>query len=816
LRSAVGQLLICGFDGLTPTKGILNLIQHHNLGAIILFSRNIGTPHQVQELTRNMALGAINNLEAAQAVAGMVADELLALGINWNLAPVLDVNNNPLNPVIGVRSYGEDSELVGRLGMAQIEAHQRHGVATSAKHFPGHGDTDTDSHTGVPVINKTLRDLEQLELKPFRKVIEPKSKGGGVENDYQRPASIMVAHMSLPKLVKQPNQVSSLSPEIVGGLLRTQLGYDGVIITDCLEMEAVKETIGVPKGALMALQAGNDMAMISHTLLYQEQAFETLYGALESKDLDPKLLKASIDRVASLKDKYLSWPKVLEKRSIDVVGSPKHVALSNRLYDKVPTVVRNNRNTIPLQANHVYKKILFLGAQVPVTLAIDSEEEPFKAFEESLKKRFPDAECILFDESTPPDLPDKIKQADLVIVGTGNANLYPFQAKVVRLAYIFSKRLVVVAAMNPYDLTVFPDIDTYVVTFEYNPPALEAAVKLLVGEIQTTNTMPVTLPSPQFDVSPYIKSDHLGVIWEMWNANFAALPLSCAMFEHVLDRMSDPAHFVCQDGTTKQIVGFVATQYIRATNDGQLGLLMVLPPYKSRGIGSRLHDRALATLSQQGATHFRLGSTYPRFFPGVPEEEDVDGPKSRKFFGHRGWKLRHIVWDLMMDGLETYETPKAIKERMASEDIWFGRILPDQLEALIGFQEKYFPFWVSTYQHHAYLGDFQDLIVGRQKDSQGPIIASLVLNTTNVSHPLRSDLIWTDDSLFGARSGGMACVGVAKEARGRGIGLGIVAYANEVLKARGVKRSFVDWVEAVDFYRRTGYQTWRAHRIGAL
>ncbi|KAI9027328.1 glycoside hydrolase superfamily [Phycomyces nitens] len=837
----LGQLFICGFDGLTPTKGILNLIQHHNLGAIILFSRNIGTPQQVQALTRalqeaarqanhtrplliamdqengvvrrlghsgtyfpgNMALGAINNLEAAQTVASMVAEELLALGINWNLAPVLDVNNNPLNPVIGVRSYGEDSEMVGRLGMAQIEAYQRHGVATSAKHFPGHGDTATDSHIGVPVITKTLGELEELELKPFRKVVNAKGD--------QCPASVMVAHMSLPRLIKQPGQVSSLSPEIVGGLLRSRLGYGGVIITDCLEMEAVKETIGVAKGSLMALKAGNDMVMISHTLLYQEQALETIEKAFESKELDPKALEQSLERVASFKDRYLSWSKVLEKRCVDIVGSEKHVALSKSLYDKTPTVVLNRRGTIPLQPNQLYKKILFLGAQVPVTLAIDSEKEPFKAFEHSLKARFPEAECILFDEST-PGLADKIKEADLVIVGTGNANLYPFQAKVVRLAHMFSKRLIVVAVMNPYDQTVFPDIDTFVVTFEYNPPALEAAVKLLVGEIETTNMMPVTLPRPSFDLTPYASSD-LGAIWEMWNANFAALPLSCAMFKHVLDRMSDPVNFVCRDGN--KIVGFVATQYIQATKDGQLALLMVLPEYKSRGIGTRLHDCALASLSQRGASHFRLGSTYPRFFPGVPEEEDVDGPKSQAFFRNRGWKLGSVVWDLMGD-LENYETPKAIKERMIVEKVWFGRILPDQLEALIGFQEKYFPSWVSTYQHHARLGDFQDLIVGRQNDSQGPIIASLVVCTTNVSHPLRADLIWTDDRLFGATSGGMACVGVAKEARGRGIGLGIVGYANEVLKARGVNKSFVDWVEAVGFYRRTGYQTWRAHRICAL
>lgn len=428
LDKEIGQLLMCGFDGLEPTPGIIDLIENHNLGSIILFSRNIATPEQVQKLTHslqqiarnaghkrplfiavdqengvvrrlghsgtylpgNMGLGALGSSTAARNVAMATSKELLTLGMNWNLAPVLDVNNNPLNPVIGVRSYGQDPELVARMGLAQVEGYQRGNVATSIKHFPGHGDTATDSHLGVPVINKTLEELDKTELVPFKKAIE----AGGIAC----PTSVMVAHMLLPYFNKE--LVSSLSPEIVRDLLRRRLGYKGVIITDCLEMDAVKETIGTPKGALMALQAGNDMAMISHTLAFQKDAFKVLYSALEQGQLNEEEIRRSLQRVAKLKDQFLSWDDVLEQKDLKTMGSDEHATLSKELYDRVPTVVTDRKKILPIRPDPK-DQILFLGAHVPQTLAVDSEKEPFNSFHASLLKRHANLKYIIYNEDTP-------------------------------------------------------------------------------------------------------------------------------------------------------------------------------------------------------------------------------------------------------------------------------------------------------------------------------------------------------------------------------------------------------------------------------
>ncbi|KAI7872997.1 glycoside hydrolase superfamily [Spinellus fusiger] len=847
IKKEIGQLLIYGFHGVTPTEDILNLIRNHNLGAIILFSRNIESPEQIRALTYtlqqtahasghvrplliavdqengvvrrlgrsgtylpgSMALGAINSTQAAYDVASAVADELLCLGINWNLAPVMDVNNNPFNPVIGVRSFGEDPDLVAKLGIAQVEAYQNKKVVTSIKHFPGHGDTATDSHVGVPVIDKSLEELERFELKPFRQAIQ-KSKGNQV------PASVMVGHMSLPQIIKEPRQVSSLSPEIVH-LLRKDIGYEGVIVTDCLEMEAVKETIGTPTGTVVALQAGNDIVMVSHTYAFQYEALQKLHTAIDHHQLDTGALEASLKRVSDLKDKYLTWEDTLAHKPL-VVGCPQHVALSGTLYDQIPTVVRNSQQLLPIKPAQ-QDRILFLGAQIPVTLAIDSEKEPFKAFELALKQRSTEAECILFNEET-NTLEEKIKQADWVIIGTGNANLYPFQADMVRLAHRHARRLVVVAVMNPYDIMVFSDIDAYIVTYEYNPPAMESAVKLIFGEIETHSQLPVTIPIESHNTLPVTweawtvetyTPEMLEEVWQLWTVTFKALPLSLDVFRNVLLHLQSPEHCVVKH--ENKIVGFAGSQVFEQT--GQLALLMVQPDYQSRGIGTVLYQHTIDTLRQKEIVSIRIGSTFPRFFPGVPNDDDVNGKKAQAYFERRGCQMGEIVWDLVGD-LTHYKTPTVIRDRMKKEGLWFGRLLPHQLNDLIQFQSRYFPYWVSTYKHHTDLGDFQDVIVAREQNKDGNIVGSLILHAHQQSHPDRNDLIWTDPLLLGPKSGGMACVGVSEEARGRGIGLGIVAYANEVLQARHIETSYVDWVVAVDFYKRTSYEVWRSYRICTL
>ncbi|KAI8350378.1 glycoside hydrolase superfamily [Blakeslea trispora] len=848
LEQNIGQLFMCGFDGFEPTQGILDLIRNHGLGSIILFSRNIESPEQTQRLTRalqqaakeagharplfiavdqengvvrrlgksntyfpgSMALGALNSSSNAYQVATATAKELLALGINWNLAPVLDVNSNPLNPVIGTRSFGEDPQLVARLGLAQIEGYQKHAVITSVKHFPGHGDTAVDSHLGLPVIHKTLNELEATELVPFKHVL------GAHTNT---PASVMMAHVALPNLIQEDNRPASISSEIVTDLLRHRLGYKGIIITDCCEMNAIKDTVGTAKGALLALCAGNDISMICHTLEYQSAAIDLLRKKLKQGTISQEALSNSLERISNLKDTYLSWEKALGENDMSIISCKQHVGMSQRIYNKVPTVVRDDLHLLPIRPSKE-EKILFLGAHVPLTLAIDSEPEPFNSMYVSVQQRHGNTEYIIFNQHENDALVKKIQEADYVMIGTANANLHPFQSKLVQTAHKHAKRLIVVAIINPYDLMVFPQVSTFVTTYEYTPPANEAFVRLVFGEIDTFSKLPVTIPVLAAPVrEPFERvvtfdcsAENLQQAHALWDTIFGEnWPLLFENFKTVLSRLQQGHHLAVYNDEGK-LVGFAATQTLAAENAGQLALLMVHPDHRNKGIGSRLNDACLDMFRLNGSS-VMLGSTYPRFFCGVPNDDL--GEKAQVFFERRGYSFSQTVWDMMGD-LNEYEIPKEVQQRMTQEDIWFGQIRKDQLQELFEFQSRYFDFWLSTYQHHAALGDDQDFLIAREHDEHGRLIGSLILFTTGKSSPLRTDLIWTHESLFGSQSGGMACVGIASEDRGRGIGLGLVCYANSALRNRGVQKSYVDWVELTDFYSRTDYYKWRSYRLGAI
>ncbi|KAI7905389.1 glycoside hydrolase superfamily [Cokeromyces recurvatus] len=840
---------MCGFDGLEPPDAFLDLIRHEHLGNIILFSRNIANPVQVRQLTQRlqqtayeaghkrplliavdqengvvsrlgssagtylpggMALGSLGSTSSAYQVASATARELRALGLNWNLAPVLDVNNNPLNPVIGVRSYSEDPHWVSLLGLAQVEGYQRHGVVATVKHFPGHGDTATDSHLGVPIIDKTIEELDTVELIPFRKAIEAKG--------HAHPSSVMVAHILVPSLSDQP---ASISSSVVTRLLRERMGFEGVVVTDCLEMDAIKDTVGVERGALMALQAGNDIAIISHTLEFQQKALETIKQALSDNLLNKDAIRASLKRIANLKDQYLSWEQVLLEKDprLDIIGCQNHVDLSKRLYKQVPSIVRNKAQVIPVQLAPT-DKILFLAANVPLTLAIDSEPEPFNSMYESIRRRHLNTNYIIFNEDDEEN-DDAIKkkamdEASLVIVGTANANLHSFQSNMVKLAAMHAKQLVVIAVINPYDLLAFEtEVDTYVVTYEYTPPAHEAAIQLIFGETQPIHKpLPVTITLQDVVVTTTkitefrFGKEELRAAYELWNVVFTEWPLDFEKFCLVLCGFHERYHVAIYDddgdGDGRKMIGFAATQQISGV--GQLALLMVRPNYRRKGLGTQLNDSCLDVFRQAGCHNVMLGATYPRFFCGIPD------PQFNDFFKHRGYTLSpNLVWDLMSKEIEHYQISPEIKERL--QNVTFETLKgKDQFEELLNFQKRYFSFWVSTYEHHARLGDYQDFLVAR--DLEGRIIGSLILYTTGQSHPSRTDLIWTD--LFGYESGGLACVGVSKELRGKGIGIGLVAHANQELKQRGVKKAIVDWVDLVDFYNRTGYQKWRSYRLAEI
>lgn len=321
-----GRLVMIDIPGQALDADTAAFIRQHQVRAVCLFRKNLGSEAEVRRLTADlrgamgpdaligidqeggsvvratflpqapaaMALGAAGDETLAEQVGAAVARGLRGLGINWNFAPVLDVNNNPANPVIAERSFAEDADTVTRLAAAWMRGSLAEGVACCVKHFPGHGDTHVDSHHALPAVDKSLAELEALELKPFRALAGT------------APA-MMTAHIVYPQL--DPEHPATLSKRVLGGLLREAIGYDGVVITDALMMKAVHERYGHARAAVLALQAGADMPLAQGTLAEQAAAIEAIAAALRSGELPLHAAQRAAARLDALARRYPAAPQ---------------------------------------------------------------------------------------------------------------------------------------------------------------------------------------------------------------------------------------------------------------------------------------------------------------------------------------------------------------------------------------------------------------------------------------------------------------------------------------------------------------------------
>lgn len=354
-----GQRLLVGFDGLVPSPDVRSLIRDFGVGSVILFARNVEGPEQVAELVRELqecarlaghdtpllvavdqeggrvarlrepwtvwpplrGVGCLGSEEVARKVGAALAAELSACGIRWDMAPVLDVDTNPRNPVIGDRSFGGDPELVGRLGAAMIEGLQGGRVAACAKHFPGHGDTDVDSHLDLPAVDHSRSRLDDVELRPFRKAVEK-----GV-------ASVMTAHVLIREV--DDARPATLSPEVVGALLRREMGYAGVVVSDDLEMKAVANRWGPGPAAVLAAKAGCDVIAVCASHEAQVAAVEALVRASESGETSAKEMDDACARVRRLKEAYLHPYRDPDPRQARALaGAAGHWALSREIAER--------------------------------------------------------------------------------------------------------------------------------------------------------------------------------------------------------------------------------------------------------------------------------------------------------------------------------------------------------------------------------------------------------------------------------------------------------------------------------------------------
>jgi beta-N-acetylhexosaminidase len=432
-----------------------------------------------------MALGATGSEQLAYQQGMVTAQESRALGVHWIFAPVMDVNNNPNNPVINIRSFGEDPGLVARLGSAFIRGAKKGGVLTAAKHFPGHGDTATDSHVGLPIVQSDIARLKSVELVPFRSAVD-----AGVD-------AIMTAHVAVPRVTGQAKLPATLSSAILSDLLRNNLKFKGLVVTDALEMGAITNRYWSGLAAVRALQAGADILLLPPN---ESVAINEVERAVKRGDLTEGRIDASVRKILAAKLRVgLQRKRTVNINQIgDSVASPQNTKLAQEIADRSITVPKDEQHALPVNPAHPPK--IF-------SLVLDSEldSSPGAVFQTELRRRFPAARTAWGNARISDDLVAKIdkavSEADVIlcstivrlISGQDALSLPDSHRTIIEKIAASGKPVIWIAFGSPYVLRLVPQIRTNMCTFSHSDVSQIAAAKAIAGEIEITGKMPVSV-----------------------------------------------------------------------------------------------------------------------------------------------------------------------------------------------------------------------------------------------------------------------------------------------------------------------------------
>ncbi|HTI64650.1 MAG TPA: glycoside hydrolase family 3 N-terminal domain-containing protein [Gemmatimonadaceae bacterium] len=436
-----------------------------------------------------MAIAATGRDSDAYDVARAIAQEGHAVGIHINFAPVVDVNNNPANPVINTRSYGEDPARVARLAANFVRGTQEGGMLATAKHFPGHGDTDVDSHVGLPVVGATLARLDTVELVPFEAAIHAGA------------SLVMTAHIALPAVAGDSSTPATLSPRIITGLLRDTLRFRGVAITDAMTMEGIGKGYTTEQSSVLAVKAGDEILLKPSD---PTRAIDAVVAAVERGEIARARIDSAARHVLELKARsgVAFAPLVSLEHLRDVVGAPEHRALAADVARRAITLIRDRDNLVPLAQPR--------GRIAVVEYAPETELKAGRAFAAELRRRQGPggAPMVKVVRLTPGATPDMLANAarvaassDALIVtayvrrveGKGGVSIpTPVAAWIDSVA---QQRHVIVAAFgNPYLVAQFPNVGSYLVTYGVTDDLERAAARAILGESRITGKSPVSLP----------------------------------------------------------------------------------------------------------------------------------------------------------------------------------------------------------------------------------------------------------------------------------------------------------------------------------
>lgn len=507
LEQKIGQVMLVGFDGTALTPELRDNLTRLHIGGVIYYDRNIQSPQQVAQLNADlqnamkqnndlpmfitidqeggvvarlkedkgftefpgqMAVAATGDAASrnARRIAQAMAGEMLALGFNMDLTPDLDVNNNPRNPIISTRSFGSDPNRVAEYGIAFIEAMQNAGLIAIGKHFPGHGDTGIDSHVSLPTVPHNRARLESVEFVPFQAAMQANVAG------------IMSAHITFPAIDATPGLAATLSPKVLTDLIRGEMKYDGLVMTDELTMGALATSgYPAPQAGSTALRAGADILLFQTGYAMHRHVHAMLLDHVQRGIIPQVRLDQAVRRILLAKQKFGILTPDPRPLTPDRVGSAETKQLSRQVALQAVTLLRDDATSVPLRSDA--KLLVVETGNVGLGKLLGATTLQVQA------------------QPTPSEIDAVVKIASagrIVIVCTSDVAKNKSQVNLIAALDKINAPTIIVATRSPYDLIYLDNVKTYLATYGNNPPMIEAVAAILIGKAKAQGKLPVELP----------------------------------------------------------------------------------------------------------------------------------------------------------------------------------------------------------------------------------------------------------------------------------------------------------------------------------
>lgn len=700
---------------------LLIVIDQENGGVNSLYDESY-----IRQFPSAMALATTGDKQLTRRIARATAEEMQSCGINWVLGPVLDVLANGRNQPLGVRSFGEDPAIVSAFGVESVKGLQEGGVATCGKHFPSYGNLDlAGAPNDVPTITDSLESLSQNALIPFQKAIE-----AGIDAMMVGGVAMSSNHLNVMH--------ACLSEHICRDLLRAEMGFQGVVVSECLEMEALSRNIGISGGTVMAFKAGCDLIVTCRSLNVQEEAINGLTAGLENGMIEKSRVQESCARILALKSKYTSWEKAFSIPGIDNLNRLRNAntTLSSTAYKNSIKVVRDTKNNLPLsRVTQTEDEILLLTPLVrPLPASAAFRQFADETREQSLSPRpnYATDNMVMTGErvfrnfgrllarrrngkvmhasytanGVRPQHEALIERAKAVVVLTADAGRNKYQvafAKHVSMlcrvsedgdGRISEKPCVAVAVSSPFDLISERSIGTYICTYDFTEIALQSLVAVLCGDASSAVLRSPSTPGNVRRQSQHARQQWMVESYDDAKDNTALLKLlavvgtqnrtSSELLKNTSARTFllhhnsiGEAHFVIRNSSTKELIGFCATYHQKHDKIASIGAIVVHPGRRHQSAGFSLIERAIRVLSSKpDVKALRLGTTLPSVFPGIPSSDSSEYRKLGQWFTKFGWRIKdgRKISKLVVPDLASWDAPEGLGQSLTVKDVKYDLV----------------------------------------------------------------------------------------------------------------------------------------------